>query len=218
MKNTLVTMGAVMAAILAVISAGCVTPSTGSSHPAGISAVTAVGNVSGTPALPNNLTAENPLVTTTVSGENGSLQVATKGDTVSVFYNGTFENGTVFDSNMNARTPVEFTLGNSSVIEGFEDAVTGMSLYQQKTVNIPANKAYGVYNTSLVHTVNRTGPIANTSFVEGQSYSIHDRTTNAISIVRILNVTPTTVTWDANDPLADLNFTFTIKLVRITRS
>ena len=206
-----------MVAILLVVSAGCVTPSTGNSPSASTPTMTAVGNVSGTPILPYNLPAATPFATTTAGGETGSLRVATRGDTVSVYYTGTFENGTVFDSNMNATTPVEFTLGNSSVIEGFEEAVTGMSVNQQKTVNIPSDKAYGAYNTSLIRTVTRTGPIANTTFVEGQSYSIHDKKTNAYSIIKILNVTPTTVTWDANDPLAGLNFTFTIKLVKITR-
>jgi peptidylprolyl isomerase len=158
-----------------------------------------------------------PFVTPPAAGGPGSQQEAAIGDTVSVFYTGTFENGTVFDSNMDSATPIVFTLGNSSVIQGFDDALVGMSVNQVKTVNIPAEKAYGVYNTSLIRTVNRTGPLENASFVEGQSYTIHDRTTNSVSVVKILKVTPTNVTWDANDPLAGLNFTFTIKLAGITR-
>ena len=205
MKKIFLSIGAVMAAVLVVVSAGCVTPSPNSSSPAG------------TPALPDQGRSAIPLPTVPAFGGTGGSQVAAKGDTVAVYYTGTFENGTVFDSNMNATKPVEFELGNSSVIQGFEEAVTGMSAGQQKTVYIPAEKAYGKYNASLVRTVSRTGPIANTTFVEGKYYAIHDRTTNAVSAVKILKVTPTTVTWDANDPLADLNFTFTIKLVKITR-
>jgi hypothetical protein len=45
--------------------------------------------------------------------------VAKKGDTVMVYYTGTFENGTVFDSNLD-RDPLVFTIGNASVIPGFE--------------------------------------------------------------------------------------------------
>lgn len=217
MKKTILSIGSVLVTVLLVVSAGCTTPATGSSASAGTPATAAVENISGTPALPNILPAATPFVTTPGVGESGIQQVAAKGDTVSVYYTGTFENGTVFESNMNETTPVEFTLGNSSVIEGFEEAVTGMSLNEQKTVNIPAEKAYGTYNASLVRTVIRTGPIANTSFVEGQTYYIHDRTTNAVSAVTILNVTPITVTWDENDPLAGQNFTFTIKLVGISR-
>ena len=201
-----------MIAVLLVVSAGCTTlaPGSGSST---TPATAAGGIIPGTPALPAGTLSGN----TPAEGQNGSMQVAEIGDIVAVYYTGLFENGTVFDSNMNATTPVVFALGNSSVIQGFNEAVTGMSVNQEKTVFIPADKAYGEYNASLIRTVNRTGPIANTTFTEGQFYSIHDRKTNSISVVRILNVTPTTVTWDANDPLAGQNFTFTIKLVQISR-
>ena len=138
------------------------------------------------------------------------------GDTVSVYYTGMFENGTVFDSTMNA-TPVVFTIGNSSIIPGFEDAVRGMSEGEEKTVTIPYTRAYGAYNSSLIQTVNRTGPLAKTNFSVGLSYYIHDKTTNAYSRIKVLNVTNTTVTWDANNPLAGKNLTFTIKLATITK-
>jgi peptidylprolyl isomerase len=217
MKYTLLSVGAVMTVVLVVVSAGCVSPSTGCSSSTCAAPVTAEKNVSATSGLPDFLTAVTPLGITTTVYEAGSPQVASKGDTVSVYYTGTFENGTVLDSNMNTTSPVTFTLGNSSVIQGFEEAVTGMSVNQQKTVTIPAGQAYGEYNASLIRTVNRTGPIANTTFVEGQYYSIRDRTTNAVSVVKVLNVNPDTVTWDGNDPLAGQNFTFTIKLVGIAR-
>src|SRR5208337_1521397 len=51
--------------------------------------------------------------------------VATQGDVVSVYYTGAFDNGTVFDSNMNSTSPFVFRMDNSSVIPGFEEAVTG---------------------------------------------------------------------------------------------
>jgi len=197
MKKTILQFAPVVAVILLVAAAGC----TGA--PAG-------GIPS--PAVPAEAT-----VTTAASAVTGNLQAAEKGDEVAIYYTGTFENGTAFDTNMNATEPVGFTLGSGSVIDGLDEAVTGMSPGQAKTVTIPAIKAYGEYNASLIHTVNRTGPIANTTFVEGQYFSIHDRTTNLNSTVKVLNVTPSTVTWDANNPLAGLNFTFTIKLVRITR-
>src|SRR5208337_2265964 len=90
--------------------------------------------------------------------------VATKGDTVSVYYTVAFDNGTVYESNMNNTVPIVFTLGNSSIITGFEEAVTGMSVNQIKTVDLPYTKAYGAYDPGLVQTFNRTGPIANTTF------------------------------------------------------
>jgi FKBP-type peptidyl-prolyl cis-trans isomerase 2 len=136
-------------------------------------------------------------------------QVAANGEDVSVYYTGMFGNGTVVESNVNG-TPFEFTLGNASDIPaGFQDAIVGMTLNQSKTVTIPV---------AIVRTVNRTGPIANFTFVEGQLYEIHRKTDNTISVVKILNVTPTTVTWDENGLLAGQNLTFTIRLVGITKN
>ncbi|MGA2160988.1 MAG: FKBP-type peptidyl-prolyl cis-trans isomerase [Methanoregula sp.] len=143
--------------------------------------------------------------------------VATNGDTVSVFYVEAFENGTVYQSNMNTTIPLVFTLGNSSTISGVQEAVTGMSVNQIKTVTLPYTEAYGAYDPGLIQTLNRTGPIANTTFVAGESYMVHYRATNSYSTVKVLNVTPKTITWDANNPLAGENLTFTIKLAGITR-
>jgi peptidylprolyl isomerase len=214
MKNTILLTGAVMAAVLVILSAGCVTPSANNSSSAVIPAGTTQTGISGTPALPGSLPIVNPLVTTATVPVNPDA--ARKGDTVEVYYTGTFENGTVFDSNMDKK-PVEFTLGNSTVIDGIDEAVTGMTVNEQKTVNIPAAKAYGEYNASLIRIVNRTGPIANTSFVVGKYFSIHNKESDTYSFVKILDVTPATVTWDGNNPLAGMNFVFTLKLVKITR-
>jgi peptidylprolyl isomerase len=144
--------------------------------------------------------------------------VATKGDTVSVYYTGTFDNGTVFDSNKNSTEPLVFTLGNSTIIPGFADAVSGMALNSEKTITLPPEKAYGNYDPGLVQVVNRTGPLANVTFVPGQHYIIHDRLTDTNSRVTVINVTPKTVTIDSNSPYVGQNVTFTIQLVNITKN
>lgn len=143
-------------------------------------------------------------------------QLAQKGDRVSVYYTGTLDNGTVFDTNMNG-TPLVFTIGNSSIIPGFEQAVIGMSANEVKTVTLPPEKAYGNYNPALVQTVNRTGPLENVTLETGQQYIIHYKAANSYSKVTVINVTPKTVTLDANNPLAGQNLTFTIKMDKITR-
>jgi peptidylprolyl isomerase len=140
--------------------------------------------------------------------------VAKTGDTVYVYYTGTLENGTVFDTNENA-TPLIFTLGKGMVIPGFEEAVAGMSLNESKTVWIPSEKAYGSYNRSLIHVVNRSVFSSNTTPVAGQYYAIKSTTDGTINYVKIINVTTSTVALDENHELAGQNLTFTIRLAGI---
>jgi peptidylprolyl isomerase len=143
----------------------------------------------------------------------GSGNVARAGDTVMVYYTGTLDNGTVFDSNVNG-TPLSFTLGEGMVIPGFDEAVTGMAAGQTKTVTIPVDKAYGPYNPSLVQTVPRNLFPANTTLVPGEKLT-HRSPDGTSRIVTVVNVTDTGVTVDANYPLAGQNLTFTIKVASI---
>jgi FKBP-type peptidyl-prolyl cis-trans isomerase 2 len=142
--------------------------------------------------------------------------VAMKGDNVSMYYTLMYENGTVISTNFNG-TPLEITVGDPESIKGLPDAIVGMGVNQKKTVTIPYDKAYGPYRSDLVRVVNRTGLIANTSFIEGNYFTIRRKTDNAISMVRILNITPSTVTWDENHPLAGQNLTFTVQVVSLNK-
>jgi peptidylprolyl isomerase len=157
--------------------------------------------------------ATSPKNTTTQQPAAG----AKTGDIISVFYTGMLENGTVFNSNVNG-TPLTFTPGNASVIEGFRDAVIGMKVNEEKTVTVPYDKAYGPYNSSLVRVVPRMGALENKTFTIGQTYTIRRTTDNAVSMVKILNVTRDTLTWDENNPLAGQNLTYRIKLVSIVKN
>jgi peptidylprolyl isomerase len=142
--------------------------------------------------------------------------VAIKGDNVSMYFTLMYENGSVISTHMNG-TPVEITVGDPESIPGLSDAIAGMRVNQKKTVLIPFDQAYGPYRSDLIRVVNRTGLIASTNFTEGQLFTIHRKTDNAISMVRILNITPSTVTWDENHPLAGQNLLFTVQIVSLSK-
>ena len=61
------------------------------------------------------------------------------GNTVRVHYTGTFSDGEVFDSSRE-REPLEFTIGDGSLIPGFEDALLGHNAGDRFTVTIPARE------------------------------------------------------------------------------
>jgi len=143
--------------------------------------------------------------------------VAKAGDTVGVFYTGKLDNGTEFDSNMN-KTPLEFTLGSGQMISGFDEAVAGMAVGEEKTVILPVDKAYGPYQPDLVVTVNRSANLSVTNPYVGERLTVTNPSTGATSTVKITNVTPSTITVDANYDLAGQNLTFIIKLVTIGKA
>ncbi|MEM5804239.1 MAG: FKBP-type peptidyl-prolyl cis-trans isomerase [Candidatus Aenigmatarchaeota archaeon] len=78
-----------------------------------------------------------------------NLEVA-KGDTVSVYYTGTFVNGTVFDSNVGGRA-LTFRAGMGQMIPGFDNGVIGMKMNEEKTLTLPPEQAYGTGSHPLAN-------------------------------------------------------------------
>lgn len=75
--------------------------------------------------------------------KEGTGQVAKTGDTVSVHYVGTLENGQKFDSSIDRGEPFPFTLGQNKVIRGWELGVLGMKVGEKRKLTIPSGLAYG---------------------------------------------------------------------------
>ena len=66
-----------------------------------------------------------------------------KGDRIKVEYIGSYpEDGDVFDAS-EGRGPLEFEVGAGQMIKGFDKAVLGMKLDEEKDVIIPPEEAYG---------------------------------------------------------------------------
>ena len=53
--------------------------------------------------------------------------------------------------------------------------------------------------------------------LQDKVYTIHYKTANTYSKIKVINVTPKTVTIDANNRMAGENLTFTIKLDNLTK-
>jgi FKBP-type peptidyl-prolyl cis-trans isomerase len=74
--------------------------------------------------------------------KEGTRAPAAVGDSVSIDYTGTLEDGTVFDSS-EGRAPLNFTLGQGRVIAGWEQGILGMQVGEERQLDIPADLAYG---------------------------------------------------------------------------
>lgn len=138
---------------------------------------------------------------------------AKSGDTVRVHYTGTFDDGTVFDTSIE-REPLQFTVGAGMVIAGFDNAVTGMEPGQKKTVNIPAEQAYGPRSEELVAEIGRDRLPADLEIEIGQQLQV-GLADGDQAVVMIVDVSETTVTLDANHPMAGMDLNFELELIEI---
>ncbi len=138
---------------------------------------------------------------------------AKRGDTVKVHYTGTLDDGTVFDSS-EGREPLTVKLGSGQVIVGFDAALQGMSPGENKTVNIPADKAYGPHNPEMVITAPRSQVPPDLNPEAGQKLQMGGPNGELV-LVQVVEVTEEHIILDANPPLAGKDLTFSIQLVEI---
>ncbi len=141
------------------------------------------------------------------------MAAAKSGDKVKVHYTGKLADGSVFDSS-DGREPLEFTIGDGSVIPDFDAAVEGLSAGESITREIEAESAYGKYIDELVMEIERTQLPQEIPYEVGRQLQIPQEDGRA-AVVTITNVTDSSVTLDANHPLAGKDLTFQIELVEI---
>ncbi len=141
------------------------------------------------------------------------MEQAKNGDTVKIHYTGKLEDGTTFDSSID-RDPLEFTVGKGEIIPGFEQAVVGMKPGESKSVEISADKAYGQHHDELVTQVEREKIPSDIDMKAGEQLQLQSPDGRK-TLVTVTEVTDSSVTLDANHPLAGKDLSFDIKLMEI---
>ncbi len=134
-----------------------------------------------------------------------------KGDRVIIHYQGTLNNGKVFDTS-EGHEPLQFTLGDNMMIPDFEKAIVGMKVGETKTFTIPAKKAYGLCRKDLIMEVPRDRLPSDMKPEVGDKLHIPDGR-GGFTVVKITNVTDTSITVDGNHELAGEDLTFKVRLV-----
>lgn len=167
---------------------------------------------------------------------------AEKGNTVTINFIGTLEDGTVFDSTLegpgcdddecsdadccdegcedddecgcHASGPMTFVLGEEILFPQIDAAIVGMTPGEKKTVKIAAADAFGEYDKEKVFTVPRSELPEDLVPVVGDELSLSNEDDEELDVV-VLETTDEQVTFDANHPLADEDVSFEIELVSI---
>ncbi|MFA7061766.1 MAG: FKBP-type peptidyl-prolyl cis-trans isomerase [Pedobacter sp.] len=160
---------------------------------------------------------------------------AKNGDKVRVHYTGRLDDGSIFDSSEGIEgiidecegdscvchsrptEPMEFIIGEGNLIPKFEQTVIGLEPGQRAEVKIAADDAYGPRADEMIAVIDRGELPEDLKPEEGQQMEVVLQD-GALLPVLVTEVTETTVTLDANHPLAGMDLSFDIKLVEIVKT
>ncbi len=148
------------------------------------------------------------------NGPNGGneMEKVEAGNKVKVEYRGTLQDGTMFDSS-EGRDPLEFTAGAGQMIKGFDAAVIGMALNEEKTVTLSPEQAYGQSDPARVAEIPKTS-IENADSLQPGMNVTNSQGANGI----VKEIKQDTVVIDFNHRLAGKTLTFWIKVVDIQKA
>ena len=142
--------------------------------------------------------------------------VIKKGDKIKVDYTGTLEDGTVFDSTAHGdhSHPLEFEVGAGQLIKGFDAAVVGMKVGEEKEITLKPSEAYGEHRDDLIREIPRDQFPKEPELKEGMNLVM--QAPNGMKMpIKIAGVTDTTVKIDLNPPLAGKILKFKIKILEV---
>ena len=159
------------------------------------------------------------------------------GDRVRVHYTGSLDDGSIFDSSEDGGDacaedtgnscadhecgcggrvsgPMEFVIGQGNLIPKFEEVVVGLEPGQSVKVRILADDAYGQRSDNLVAVIQRSELPADVNPHVGDQMEVIMEDGTPMPVM-VTEATDTSVTLDANHPLAGLDLNFEIRLVEI---
>ena len=105
-------------------------------------------------------------------------------------------------------------MGTSKVIKGFDDAVIGMEVNEQKIVKIKPEDAYGQRDEKLVQALPKVAFGGKMDFKPGMVLAMRDPEGRIVHAF-VVDMTDSEVTLDLNHPLAGKSLNFTIKVKEI---
>ncbi|MFZ3191958.1 MAG: peptidylprolyl isomerase [Moraxellaceae bacterium] len=136
-----------------------------------------------------------------------------QGSRVSLHFSVALENGLEIDNTRSRTEPVELTIGDGNLLEGFEKALLGLRAGDRRTVHLPPEDAFGQWNADNVQTFD-TVKFGERPVLD-QVIEFEDKAkTTLAGVVKSVNDDVTEV--DFNHPLAGRNVVFEVEIARVT--
>lgn len=145
------------------------------------------------------------------------MSTTKSGDTISVHYTGTLDDGTEFDSSRTRGETLTFQIGVGQMIPGFDAGVVGMTVGETKNITIAASEAYGERAEEAIQQIPKSAFPENFQFIVGQQ--VQGNGPNGENVTALI-ITENTedVVLDFNHPLAGKNLNFEVELMDIVDS
>ena len=143
------------------------------------------------------------------------MKTATAGATVKVIYTICLQNGTRFRP-LHSGDTLEFTIGEGTVLPGFERAVMGMAEGETRQVLVPSADAYGPYRPDKIFTVQRSEVLPQVEpLTVGDVVRVASATDGEFFAV-VREMGDTGILLDANHPLCGQDITFEIQILAVS--
>jgi peptidylprolyl isomerase len=141
------------------------------------------------------------------------MEQAKQGDTVKVHYSVRLGDGTIIGSTTD-HEPLQFTIGEGQILPGFEQAVVVMNPGELKTIEVIADQAFGPHLDEMVVVIDRSRLPADFEPKAGEQVQFRQGD-GQIATVLVTDVSESSITLDANHPLAGKDLTFDIRFIEV---
>lgn len=134
--------------------------------------------------------------------------------TCKVHYEGTFNDGTKFDSSYDRGEPIEFVCGAGQMIKGFDNAVADMEVGEIKNVHLMPQEAYGMPDQTYIFVVELSQMPGAAELSVGEQVYLANAMGEPFP-VKVIAKDEDTITFDANHEMAGKELNFKIELVEV---
>jgi len=141
------------------------------------------------------------------------MTAVAEGTKVKVHYTGTFDDGEVFDSSRQA-DPLAFEVGAGEVIPGFEQAVVGMQVGDNKKIRLEEDEAYGPYNEEMIIDADPSQFDEGLDPQVGQQFQTQTQDGTPL-LLTVIDKDEEKIKLDANHPMAGKALNFDLEIVEV---
>lgn len=138
------------------------------------------------------------------------------GSTVLLHFEVSLPNGAIIDSTFGRNEPVSLTIGDESLLSGFEQVLINLKAGDTRTAHLPPKEAFGDWNAQNVQSFPRAKfNLSEPNPVVGMMMEFSDQGRNTLTGV-VCQIGDDEIKVDFNHPLAGQDVVFKVQIFKVT--